>query len=120
MTAVAGAPLVNTPSVTLDAAPLSAAGGPFATLTWYGSGTASEAPQETSEPPAQPRQGNFINLGVATSQDSEGVARLMVKQRANRQSAVRVYTNQDVAQLVEQLNQSTGLVKYGNKTAHLE
>jgi hypothetical protein len=40
----------------------------------------------------------------------------LVEQRINRQVAVRVYTNRDVAQLIQQLSQSTGFVKYGGKT----
>jgi len=113
---LAGSPLVHTPSVTLGAGPASAGNGGFATLTWYGPGTAPEAPRESSEALVQPQLGNFVNVGVETSQDCEGLAQLMVEQRVNRRVAARVYTNQDVAQLVQQLSQSTGLVKYGGKT----
>jgi len=136
-------PLVNTPSVSLDAAPVSPVGasnatagnvagatnatlsivsqpanGPFAIPVWYGAGSAFEAPEESGKAPAQP-QGNYLNLGIATFQDSEGVARLMADEHFNRKPAVRVYTNQDVAQLVHQLNQSVGLVKYDGKTEHI-
>jgi len=114
-----GVPLVKTPSVTLDAAPLAAANGPFATITWYGPGTASERPEEPSGPLAQTQQGNSMNLGVATFQDSKGVAQLMTEQHIDRQVVARVYTNRDVARVVEQLYQSTGLVKYRDKTEHL-
>jgi len=117
--ALAGVPLVNTPSVTLDAAPLAASNGPFATLTWYGPGAASAASVEPSETLAQPQRGNFMNLGVAISQSSKGVAQLMAEEQVNRQVATRVYTNGDLAQLVQRLNQNTGLVKYRDKTEYL-
>ena len=115
---LAGAPLVHTPSVTLDAAPLSAAHGGFATLTWYGPGTVSEAPQEPGAPLAPPQDRNFMNVGVGTSED-EGVAKLMAEQRPRRRVATRVYTNQDVTLLVQQLDQTVGLVKYGDTTKQL-
>jgi hypothetical protein len=119
-TALADAPLVNTPSVTLDAAPLSAPNGLAATLTWYGPGAESAAQPEHSEAPPLSAQGKFMNAGVGTSQDSEGVALLMAENQVNgRHTAARVYTNRDVAQLVEELHESTGLVKYGDRTKHL-
>ena len=116
---LAGAPLVHTPSVTLDAAPLSAAHGGFATLTWYGPGTVSEAPEEPSASLAPPQDRNFMNVGVGTSEDSEGVAKLMAEEQPSRRVATRVYTNRDVARLVQQLDQSVGLVKYGGTTKQL-
>jgi len=112
-------PVINTPSVTLGATAVSS-NGPFATLTWYGAGTNSPAAANPSEAVAQPEHGTYLNSGVTTSQYDKGVARLMAEQHLNRQSAVRVYTNHDMVQLVEQLNQSTGVVKYGNVTVHLE
>jgi hypothetical protein len=137
-------PLVNTPMVSLDAVPVSPVGasnatagnvagatnatlsmvsqpvsGPFAASLWYGSSTASEAPEDSREAHAQAHRGNYLNLGIATFQDSESVARLMAEEHFEKKHAPRVYTNQDVAQLVEQLNQSRGLVKYDGKTEHL-
>jgi len=119
VTAPAGLPLVNTPSATLVATPLSAPNGGVDTFTWYGPGTASEVPEEPNEALTPPQNGNFMNVGVGTSQDSKDVAQLMFEQQVNRQVAGRLYTNRDVAQLVQQLNQSTGLVKYGDKSGHL-
>lgn len=144
MYALPNPPLVNTPMVSLDAVPVSPVGasnatagnvagatnatlsivpqpayGPFALPFWYGYGSAPEAPEESSAAPARPQQGNHRNLGIATFQDSEGVARLMAEEHFERKPAARVYTNQDVAQLVEQLNRSTGVVKYDGKTEHL-
>jgi hypothetical protein len=119
VTALTDAPLVHTPSVTLDAAPLSAAPGGFATLTWYGPGTVSEAPEEPSAALAPPQDRNFMNVGVGTSGASDGVAKLMAEEQPSRRVATRVYTNRDVARLVQQLNQSIGLVKYGDTTTQL-
>jgi hypothetical protein len=118
-TASADAPLINTPSVTLGAAPPSAANGPFATLTWYGPGTPSETPEEPSQELEQPQEGNISNVGVGASQDSKGVAQLMAEEQTSRQVAARVYTNRDVARLVQQLNLSVGLVRYADKTEQL-
>jgi len=118
VTALTDAPLVHTPSVTLDAAPLSAAHGGFATLTWYDPGTVSEAPDEPSAALAPPQDRNFMNVGVGTSEDSEGVAKLMEEQ-PSRRVATRVYTNRDVVRLVQQRDQSIGLVKYGDTTKQL-
>jgi hypothetical protein len=117
ITARVGLPLVKTPSVTLDADPFSSGNATFATLTWYGSGAAPQAAEQPAEAQAQP--GNLVNLGVATFQNSEGVARLIAKEQVTHRAAGRVYTNQDVAQLARQLNQSTGLVKYMGKTEYL-
>jgi len=118
VTALTDAPLVHTPSVTLDAAPLSAAHGGFATLTWYDPGTVSEAPDEPSAALAPPQDRNFMNVGVGASEDSEGVAKLMEEQ-PSRRVATRVYTNRDVVRLVQQRDQSIGLVKYGDTTKQL-
>src|SRR2546423_3239870 len=112
-------PLVHTPSVTLDAAPLSAGHGGFATLTWYGPGTVSGAPEEPSAAPTPTPGGSFVNVGVGTSEYSEGVAKLMAKEQPRQQIATRVYTNRDVARLVQQLDQSIGMVKYGDVTKEL-
>jgi hypothetical protein len=118
VTALPDAPLVHTPSVTLGAAPPSAAHGEFATLTWYGPGTASEEPEEPGAAPAPAQDRNFMNVGVGTSEDSEGVATLMAEQ-PSRRVATRVYTNRDVTRAVQQLDQSIGVVKYGDKTKQL-
>jgi hypothetical protein len=119
--ALPSVPLVNTPSVSLDAAPFSQpVNGPFAAPTWYRSGSAFEAREAPSEASARPQQGKYLNRGLATFQDSEGVARLMAEEHLDRKPAARVYSNQDVAQLVQQLNQSIGLVKYNGKTERLD
>ncbi len=115
----ADAPLINTPSVTLGAPPPSAANGPFATLRWYGTGTSSETAEEPSQELDQPREGNITNVGVGASQDSKGVAQLMAEEQTSRQVAARVYTNRDVAGLVQQLNLSVGLVRYADKIEQL-
>jgi hypothetical protein len=45
---------------------------------------------------------------------------LMAKQQQpTRRVATRVYTNWDIALLVYQLDQTVGLVKYGNTTTRL-
>ena len=118
VTALTDAPLVHTPSVTLGSAPLSAAHGQFSTLTWYGPGTVSEAPEEPSTELTPPPDRNSMNVGVGTSQDSEGVAKLMAEQ-PSRRVATRVYTNRDVARVLRQLDQNIGLVKYGDTTKQL-
>ena len=61
---------------------------------------------------AEPRP---LELGVATFQDSYGVAQLAATTRA-RQQAKRLYSNLDI----ERMNQMTGMVKYEGKTEHLE
>src|SRR2546425_7367699 len=61
---LADPPLVHTPSVTLDATPLSAAHGGFATLTWYGPGTVSGAPEEPGAAPDSGQNRNLMNVGV--------------------------------------------------------
>jgi hypothetical protein len=143
MYALPNPPLVNTPMVSLDAVPVSPVGasnatadnvagarnatlsivpqpayGPFAFPAWYGSGSASERPEERGDALTH-HHGNDLNRGIATFQDSESVAQLMAEEHFEKKHATRVYTNQDVAQLVEQLNRSTGLVKYNGKTEHL-
>jgi hypothetical protein len=56
-----------------------------------------------------------LELGVASLQDSYGVAQLAAASRARRE-AKRLYTNLDV----ERMNQMTGLVKYEGKTERIE
>ena len=56
-----------------------------------------------------------LELGVASFQDSYGVAQLAASSRA-RQQAKRLYTNLDV----ERMNQMTGMVKFEGKTERLE
>jgi hypothetical protein len=118
VTALTDAPLVHTPSVTLGADPLSAAHGEFATLTWYGPGAVFELPGEPSTELTPPPDGNSLNVGVGTSQDSEGVAKLMAEQ-PSRRVATRVYTNRDVARVLRQLDENIGLVRYGDTTKQL-
>jgi hypothetical protein len=75
------------------------------------SGAEAEARTE-STPSAEPRP---LELGVASFQDSYGVAQLAASSRA-RQQAKKLYTNLDV----ERMNQMTGMVKYEGKTERLE
>lgn len=56
-----------------------------------------------------------LELGVASFQDSYGVAQLAASSRA-RQQAKRLFTNLDV----DRMNQMTGMVKYEGKTERLE
>jgi len=56
-----------------------------------------------------------LELGVASFQDSYGVAQLAASSRA-RQQAKKLYTNLDV----DRMNQMTGMVKYEGKTERLE
>jgi hypothetical protein len=56
-----------------------------------------------------------LELGVASFQDTYGVAQLAANSHA-RHEAKRLYTNLDV----ERMNQMTGIVKYEGKTEHLE
>ena len=75
------------------------------------SGAEVEARTEAT-PSAEPRP---LELGVASFQDSYGVAQLAASSRA-RQQAKRLYTNLDV----DRMNQMTGMVKYEGKTERLE
>ena len=75
------------------------------------SGAEAEARTEAT-PSAEPRP---LELGVASFQDSYGVAQLAASSRA-RQQAKRLYTNLDV----DRMNQMTGMVKYEGKTERLE
>ena len=74
-------------------------------------GEEAESPAEAT-PSAEPRP---LGLGMATFQDSYGVAQLAASSRA-RQQAKRLYTNLDV----ERTNQMTGMVKYRDKTERVE
>jgi hypothetical protein len=65
-----------------------------------------------SRPSAETRP---LELGVASFQDSYGVAQLAASLRA-RQQAKKLYTNLDV----DRMNQMTGMVKYEGKTERLE
>ena len=56
-----------------------------------------------------------LELGVASFQESYGVAQLAASSRAQQQ-AKRLYTNLDV----ERMNQMTGMVKYQGKTERVE
>jgi len=116
VTALTNAPLVRTPSVKLDSPSLSTAREGFATLTWYGPGTVSDEPSAALAPP---QDRTLINVGVGTSEDSKGVAKLMAEEKPSRRVATRVYTNLDIARLVQQLDQSIGMVKYRDTTKQL-
>jgi hypothetical protein len=67
-------------------------------------------PETTFSAESRPMQ-----LGVASFQDSYGVAQLAANSRA-RQQAKRLYTNLDV----DRMNQMTGMVKYRDKTERVE
>ena len=56
-----------------------------------------------------------LQLGLASFQESYGVAQLAAASRA-RQQAKHLYTNLDV----ERMNQMTGMVKYRDKTEQVE
>lgn len=56
-----------------------------------------------------------LQLGLASFQESYGVAQLAAASRA-RQQAKHLYTNLDV----ERMNQMTGMVKYRDKTERVE
>jgi hypothetical protein len=88
-------PLVSTPSMTLE--PTSLQLGVNNTMADNGTTKSSE---------------NFES-GAARSQDSYGAAEL--KSWSHPRKAAKVYTTQDVAQV----NDTNGLVKFGNKTEHL-
>ena len=73
---------------------------------------ASTEAESRGEASTEPRP---LELGVASFQDSYGVAQLAASSRA-RQQAKRLYTNLDV----DRMNQMTGMVKYEGKTERLE
>ena len=75
------------------------------------SGAEVEARTEAT-PSAESRP---LELGLASFQDTYGVAQLAASSRA-RQQAKRLYTNLDV----DRMNQTTGMVKYEGKTERLE
>ncbi len=93
-------PLVRTPSISLEPAI-------FQTPT-------NDAPADNYASPTRSsyNSGSF-DFGAARSEDSYGAAEL--KSRFHAQKAARVYTNQDVARV----NDTNGLVKFGNKTEQL-
>ena len=69
--------------------------------------SAAETTFSTEPPPLQ--------LGVASFQESYGVAQLVAASRA-KQQAKHLYTNLDV----DRMNQMTGMVKYRDKTERVE
>jgi|HubBroStandDraft_6_1064221.scaffolds.fasta_scaffold191569_3 hypothetical protein len=93
-------PLVNTPSLTLGAS---------SQQVEANEATADADVNETSTS----SKSDGFNSGAARSQDSYGAAELA--SRFHPGKAAKVYTNQDVAQV----NDTNGLVKFGNKTEHL-
>ncbi len=97
------------PAGPVEQFPPSLALGPANSLVEVGEET--ESPAEAT-PSAEPRP---LELGMASFQDSYGVAQLAASSRA-RQQAKRLYTNLDV----ERMNQMTGMVKFEGKTERLE
>jgi hypothetical protein len=88
-------PLVSTPSLTLEPTPLQL------------------GVNNTTADTETTRSLEGFESGAAMSQDSYGAADL--KSWFHLRKAAKVYTNQDVAQV----NDTNGLVKFGNKTEHL-
>jgi hypothetical protein len=91
-------PLVNTPSLTLGA------------ISWQSQ--AGDADTEVNATSSSRKSAGF-DFGAALSQDSYGAAELA--SQFHPAKAAKVYTNQDVAQV----NDTNGLVRFGNKTEHL-
>jgi hypothetical protein len=139
-------PLITTPSVSLDATSAPAVGasnatagnvagatsstlsitaqpvnGPFAAPAWYGSANpvSSGAGYNPAPVSSQPRSSENIDLGIATFQDSEGVARLMSEQHVSKDTAPRVLSNDDLSQGDNQESLSPGTVKYNGKIEQL-
>jgi hypothetical protein len=94
-------PLVTTPSLTLGSTSLQT-GSSDASMNDNDGGTTNSA-----------FRSERFDFGAARSQDSFGAAEL--KSWSHPRKAARLYTNQDVAQV----NDTNGLVKFGNKTEHL-
>lgn len=93
-------PLVRTPSITLEPTILQAP-------------TNDAAVDNNVTPTSSSYKSGSFDFGAARSEDSYGAAEL--KSRFHSQKAAKVYTNQDVAKV----NDTNGLVKFGNKTEHL-
>ncbi len=93
-------PLVTTPSLTLGAASLPLADN---TTTADNGGGATYVSSHAED----------FDFGAARSQASYGAAVLASLHHPGK--AAKIYTNQDVAQV----NDTNGLVKFGNKTEHL-
>jgi hypothetical protein len=89
-------PLVSTPSMTLEPTPLQLG-----------------VTQATTNDNVSQTNSESYESGAATSQDSYGAAEL--KSWSHPRKATKIYTNQDVSQV----NDTNGLVKFGNKTEHL-
>ena len=79
------------------------------------SGADIEASTEAESRGEESTEARPLELGVASFQDSYGVAQLAAGSRA-RQQAKHLYTNLDV----DRMNQMTGMVKYEGKTERLE
>jgi hypothetical protein len=92
-------PLVTTPSITLEPTSLQTG--------------ADSSPNSNLDSARSPNQSSRFDLGAARSQDNYGAAELA--SRFHPAKAAKVYTNQDVAQV----NDTNGLVKFGNKTERL-
>jgi hypothetical protein len=94
------APLVTTPEISF--------GGPALQV-----GISDGAPDNASGAANSSRLSDGFDLGASRSDASYGAAELAA--RSHPRKAAKVYTNQDVAQV----NETNGLVKFGNKTEHL-
>ena len=94
-------PLVNTPSLTLGGRAIQTEAGDAIT----DGGEVGDT--------SLPYRSESFNFGAARSQSSYGAAELA--SRLHPSKAAKVYTNQDVAKV----NDTNGLVKFGNETRHL-
>ena len=108
-------PLVTTPSVSLDAQPMTNT--LFAQPSWYGPASVVqvEVPPPApapSAPAAQQEQG--FRFGAARFQSSYSAAELAEGARISKTG--KVYTNESIPQP----SLSEGTVKYGDKTEHLQ
>jgi hypothetical protein len=79
------------------------------------SGAGVEASTEAESRGEASTEARPLELGVASFQDSYGVAQLAASSHA-RQQAKRLYSNLDV----DRMNQMTGMVKYEGKMERLE
>jgi hypothetical protein len=93
-------PLVTTPSISF--------GGPTLQV-----GISDGVQDNASGAASSSRMSDGFDLGASRSEGNYGAAELA--SRSHPRKASRVYTNQDVAQV----NDTNGLVKFGNKTEHL-
>jgi hypothetical protein len=97
-------------TLSIDTAGPSAA---FAQPRWYGTAAMPEVEVEAASEVRGSGEG--FEFGAAVFQSSYGAAQLAAK-AGPREHAARVYTNQDV----EAVNHTNGLVKYRDKTEHVD